>query len=193
MGEKAIKAVADGAPAEDATAEDLQCYQYLLWQEGIKLREQERVLTERRRQASISSARRAELSVQSSGRSQLSRDRPRYLRMLVGARTTVTRNLEDSFMSQDDAGIPIPKTATGTLMSVATYLQATQPPESDPRAALHRQQIKFVSMASAELIPEEPPQPTAAAMTANDAPPRRQQSPRREPWTRHLDDRAARD
>ena len=128
MGEKVIKAIADGFPSDDATAEDLQCYQYLLWQEGIKLREQERVLTERRRQASISSARRAELSVQSSGRSQLSRDRPRYLRMLVGARTTVTRNLEDSFMSQDDAGIPIPKTATDALMSVATYLQAMQPP-----------------------------------------------------------------
>ena len=29
MGEKAIKAVADGQPAADATAEDLTCYQYL--------------------------------------------------------------------------------------------------------------------------------------------------------------------
>ena len=38
MGEKAIKAIADGAPAEDATAEDLQCYQYLLWQESMKLK-----------------------------------------------------------------------------------------------------------------------------------------------------------
>ena len=150
MGEKAIKAIVDGAPAEDATPEDLQCYQYLLWQESIKLKEQERILAERRRQASISRARRADLSVQSSGRSQPSRDRPRYLRILEGARTTVTRNLENSFMSLDDGGIPIPKTATGALMSVATYLQATQPPENDPRAALHRQQIKFVSMAGAE-------------------------------------------
>ena len=67
MGEKAVKAITDGAPAEDATAEDLQCYQYLLWQESLKLKEQERTLAERRRQASLSSARRAELSIQSSG------------------------------------------------------------------------------------------------------------------------------
>ena len=31
MGKKAIKAVADGQPASDATPEDLVCYQYLLW------------------------------------------------------------------------------------------------------------------------------------------------------------------
>ena len=106
MGEKAIKAVADGTPAEDATPKDLQCYQYLLWQENIKLKEQEKVLAERRKQTSLSSARRADLSVQSSGRSQPSRDRPRYLRMTEGARTTVTRNLENSFTSLDDGGIP---------------------------------------------------------------------------------------
>ena len=192
MGEKAVKAVADGAPAEDATAEDLQCYQYLLWQESLKLKEQERVLTERRRQASLSSARRAELSVQSSGRSQPSRDRPRLLRMPNGARTAVTRNLEESFMSLDEEGIPIPKTATGALMSVATYLQATQPPEDDPRAALHHQQIKFVSMVGTKLIPEEPPQPAAEVATANNAPTRRQPSPRHEPRTRQLGDRGAR-
>ena len=78
-------------------------------------------------------------------------------------------------------------------MSVSTYLQATQPPEDDPRAALHRRQIKFISMAGAEVIPEEPPQPVVAATAANNAPPRRQQSPRLEPKTRHLGDRAAHD
>ena len=96
-------------------------------------------------------------------------------------------------MSLDEGGVPIPKTATGALMSVATYVQATQPPEDDPRAALHRQQTKFVSMAGAELIPEEPPQLAATAAAANNAPPRRQQSPRHEPRTRNLGDRAARD
>ena len=78
-------------------------------------------------------------------------------------------------------GVPIPKTATGALMSVATYLQATQPPENDPRAALHRQQIRFVSIAGAELTSEEPPQPAASAAAVNNAPPRHQQSPRHEP------------
>ena len=31
MGEKAIKAVVKGVVPEDAAAEDLLCYQYLLW------------------------------------------------------------------------------------------------------------------------------------------------------------------
>ena len=44
---------------------------------------------------------------------QPSRDRPRYLRMPEGARTTVTRNLENSFTSLDDGVIPIPKTEIG--------------------------------------------------------------------------------
>ena len=56
MGEKAVKAVVDGAPAEDATAKDLQCYQYLLWQESVKLKEQERVLAERKKQTSLKRA-----------------------------------------------------------------------------------------------------------------------------------------
>ena len=95
-------------------------------------------------------------------------------------------------MSLDEEGIPIPRTAIGALMSVAMYLQATQPPEDDSRAALHRRQIKFVNMAGAKLIPEEPPQPEAEVAAANNAPTRRQPSPRHEPRTRRLGDRGAR-
>ena len=59
MGEKAIKAVADGQPAADATPEDLACYQYLLWQESLKLEAAKAELAARRSQASISSVRQA--------------------------------------------------------------------------------------------------------------------------------------
>ena len=107
-------------------------------------------------------------------------------------RNNVTRNLEASFMSVDEQGIPIPKTASGVLMSVATYLQATQPPESDPRAALHRQQIKFLSTMGTTLIPEEP-QPAVTAAAGNNTVNRRQPSPRRETRTREVTDRIARD
>ena len=95
-------------------------------------------------------------------------------------------------MSLDEEGIPVPKTATGALMSVATYLQATQPLENDPRAALHHQQIKFINMAGAELLPKEP-QPAGDAPAGNKTLPRHQRSPRQEPRTRHLSDRVARD
>ena len=112
--------------------------------------------------------------------------------MSEGARNNVTRNLESSFMSLGEEMVPVPKTATGALMSVATYLQATQPLENDPRVALHRQQIKFINMAGAELLPEEP-QPPADVAASNNTPPRHQRSPRQEPWTHQLGDRITRD
>ena len=56
-------------------------------------------------------------------------------------RARVTRNLDSSFVTEDENGIPVPKTANAAIMSVETYLRLTQPPEGDPRALLHKQQI----------------------------------------------------
>ena len=53
-------------------------------------------------------------------------------------RTRVTRNLDSSFITEDENGIPVPKTANAAIMSVETYLRLTQPPEGDPRALLHK-------------------------------------------------------
>ena len=41
----------------------------------------------------------------------------------------------------------MPKTAPAALMSIGTYLQLTQPPEGDPRANVHRQQMKALKLA----------------------------------------------
>ena len=56
-------------------------------------------------------------------------------------RTRVTCNLDSSFITEDENGIPVPKTANAAIMSVETYLRLTQPPEGDPRALLHKQKI----------------------------------------------------
>ena len=61
-------------------------------------------------------------------------------------------------------------------MSVATYLKATQPPNSDPNAALHRQQIKSLHMAGVALATvEEHP---GRSKTRREATPRREVQPR---------------
>ena len=56
-------------------------------------------------------------------------------------RARLTRNLDSSFITEDENGIPVPKTANAAIMAVETYLRLTQPPEGDARALLHKQQI----------------------------------------------------
>ena len=56
-------------------------------------------------------------------------------------RARVTRNLDSSFVIEDENGIPVPKTANAAIIVVKTYLRLTQQPEGDARALLHKQQI----------------------------------------------------
>ena len=62
-------------------------------------------------------------------------------------RAGATRNLESSYITEDTEGIPVPKTASAALMSIGTYLQLTQPPEGDPRANVHKQQMRALKLA----------------------------------------------
>ena len=62
-------------------------------------------------------------------------------------RLAATRNLETSYLTEDAEGIPVPRTASAALMSIGTYLQLTQPLEGDPRANVHRQQMKALKLA----------------------------------------------
>ena len=63
----------------------------------------------------------------------------------------LTRNLETSYYTHDEAGRPVPKTAAGALYTAAAYLHSTKPPAGDPNAELHRQQIKALAMAAKAL------------------------------------------
>ena len=67
--------------------------------------------------------------------------------MIDEDRMAATRNLESSYLTEDAEGISVPKTASAALMSIGTYLQLTQPPEGDPRANVHRQQMKALKLA----------------------------------------------
>jgi hypothetical protein len=166
---------------EDSTPEELAAHKYIFWQETLRLKNLKATLDERKKAASASSARRAQLSsLYSSGGTQ-QRSRSRLAHLTASERAALTRDLDVSFMTHDEDGIPIPKTAQGALMSVATYLKATQPPDSDPNAALHRQQIKSLHMAGGALATvEEHP---GGSRT------RREATPRREVQTRENRDR----
>ena len=61
-------------------------------------------------------------------------------------RIAATRNLESSYLTEDAEGIPVPRTTSAALMSIGTYLQLTQPPEGDPRANVHRQQVRALKL-----------------------------------------------
>ena len=74
-------------------------------------------------------------------------------------RAGATHNLESSYITEDAEGIPVPKTASAALMSIGTYLQLTQPPEGDPRANVHKQQMRALKLVEDALcntgIPEK--------------------------------------
>ena len=155
---KAMKAVDECTMMpEGSTPEELAAHKYIFWQETLRLKRLQASLDERKKAASASSARRAQLSsLYSSGRtSSHHRSRSRLAHLTESERAALTRDLGVSFMTHDEDGIPIPKTAQGALMSVATYLKATQPPDGDPNAALHRQQIKSLHMAGGALATVE--------------------------------------
>ena len=67
-------------------------------------------------------------------------------------RARATRNLESSYVTEDAEGIPVPKTTSGALMSIGTYLQLTQPPKGDPHANVHKQQIKALKLGEEALL-----------------------------------------
>ena len=71
--------------------------------------------------------------------------------MTYEERAGFTRNIESSYMSEDAEGIPVPKTASAALMSIGTHLQVTQPPEGDPRANVHKQQMRELKLAEETL------------------------------------------
>ena len=61
--------------------------------------------------------------------------------MTEADRTRLTRNLDSSFVTEDENGIHVPKTANAAIMSAEKYLRLPQPPEGDPRALLQKKQI----------------------------------------------------
>ena len=140
-------------PPEDASRDDMLAYRYLMWKDTEKLRIETERLARRKEVADESSARHAALSFGSSS-NQTSvvhererRHRSRLHRMTDEDRIAATQNLETSYLTEDAEGIPVPKTASAALMSIGTYLQLTQPPEGDPRANVHRQQMKALKLA----------------------------------------------
>ena len=123
-----------------------------MWKDTEKLRIETERLARRKEVADESSARRAALSFASSS-NQTSvvheggrRHRSRLHRMRDEDRMAATRNLESSYLTEDAEAISVSKTASAALMSIGTYLQLTQPPEGDPRANVHRQQMKALKL-----------------------------------------------
>ena len=88
----------------------------------------------------------------------------------------------------DPAGNAVPKTPQGAAIAATTYLLATQPPESDPRAEIHRMVLRGLGIVGAALQTSATPKPAATTMEPppersarrhESSPRRRETSPRR--------------
>ena len=105
----------------------------------------------------MSSTRRRQLYLSSTGRAD-TRPRSRLSHLSPGEKAALTRNLGNSFMTYDEEGLPVPKTAAGALYTAAAYLEAIKPLADDPNAKLHRQQIKSLALAAKAIrqVPRNP-------------------------------------
>jgi hypothetical protein len=65
------------------------------------------------------------------------------------------QNLDSSFLSIDERGNIIPKTAEATLMVAQAYLQTTQPTRGDPRESMHQAAMKGLELIGDKLNKEE--------------------------------------
>jgi hypothetical protein len=54
-------------------------------------------------------------------------------------------------MAVDHDGIIIPKTPEAAVLAVMMYLQSTQPPDNDPRAAIHRSALRGLGIMGAAI------------------------------------------
>ena len=101
--------------------------------------------------------RRRQLSLSSTGRADTG-CRSRLSHLSPGEKAALTRNLGNSFMTYDEEGLPVSKTAVGALYTAAAYLEAIKPPADDPNAKLHRQHIKSLTLAAKAIrqVPRTP-------------------------------------
>ena len=114
MAIQAMKHVDEGTfPPPNAPRDDHLAVQYLLRKEGERIRAEKADLLRRKRDADASSARRAALSFTSSTEVNQGarRNRARVPLLTDADRTRLTRNLDSSFVTEDENGIPVPKTA----------------------------------------------------------------------------------
>ena len=138
---------------EDATREDLQAYNKLLRAQRNMMAELQDSLDERKRKADESSLRRMLLSTGGSasrsvtGQGSAVKGGPRRRAGRVFDVQGVARNLGEAMDEEADL---VPKTADAARMALAAYLSLNQPPEGDPRTAIHKADLVTVDVLSKE-------------------------------------------
>jgi hypothetical protein len=184
--DKARAAVERKVPmGENVTQEELVAYHHYLEISRRHLEATLQELNEHKQHADESSARRAALSASASRSSARTptvqpRHRSRVHMLSSDSRRETTKSLESDFMMIDDASNIITKTPEASVLAVTTYLQSTQPPEDDPRAAIHQSALHGLRIMGAAITQKtaENVGPSTTARHAGGAPPRHEGSPR---------------
>ena len=118
-----------------ATHGTLHAYHRILEENRRRLARERQVLDQRRAEADASSERRANLSNRASANSRGSRYRPRIPRLSEDDAANLTRNLSNSFITMDSAGVPRPKTKEGAAAHLAAYLINNPPAPERPSSS----------------------------------------------------------
>ena len=146
---------------EDATREDLRAYHRLLRAQGDIMAQLQDSLDERKRRADESSIRRMLVVLAGLGsvhglgsaRGSTAEGEPRRREgriILENVIQGVARNLGAAMDEEADL---IPKTTDAARMALAAYLSLNQPPEGDPRIAVHKAALIAADMLGKEATP----------------------------------------
>jgi hypothetical protein len=161
----------------------LLAYHYALrWQ--AKQLAKKKIEIQKRRDSAIAAsdtARRARSNASYTNRRH-HRHGSRYENLEYSERQSISKNLDLSFLSDDEQGNIIPKTPEAALVAAQGYLYTTRPNLGDPREHMHRAALNGLKMVGNKLSAKE----EEAYRTKGTHKPR---SPRRHNSPRHRSNR----
>jgi hypothetical protein len=162
---------------QGASPGTLHAYHRMLEENRIRLAKEQALLDRRKEAADLSSQRRAALSHIGSANSRSvpprGKHHPRIPRLSERDAAEMTRDLSNSYMTTDSAGIIRPKTKEGAAAHLAAYLINNPPPPNDPRAQLHRMALESIGILGNDFMPTG-----GVATAARRSPARVDKSPR---------------
>jgi hypothetical protein len=151
-------AVEHGTPIPTNSSQNMLLgYHYALRQQA-KLLAKERIEIQKEKKDSAiaaSDAARKACSDASYTNRRHHRHGSRYENLGYSERQSISKNLDSSFLSVDDQGNIIPKTAEAALVAAQAYLHTTRPNPGDPRKHMHHAALNGLKMVGNKLSAKE--------------------------------------
>jgi hypothetical protein len=132
-------------------------YHYALRHQSKQLAK-ERIEIQKRKDLAIAAsdaARKARSDASYTNNKRHRRHGSRFKNLEYSERQSLSKNLDSSFLSDENQGNIIPKTPEAALVATQAYLHTTQPNLGDPREHMHRSALQGLKMVGNKLLAKE--------------------------------------